>query len=288
MLSDTPPGTIDGSVIKNIVKPRDPFTHKGDYGHACLLAGSIGMMGAAVLAVKACLRSGTGKVTVYIPGIGYDIMQISAPEAMTKISGEKFIGSAIDIHKFDSLGIGPGLGLYESHKDLLQNVFLSFRNPIVIDADALNIIAENKDLLKMLPEGSILTPHKIEFERLFGKTDTDAKRSELALEISHKYKIYVVLKGHQTSITSPEKKVWLNTTGNAGMATGGSGDVLTGILTGLLAQNYSCFEACLLGVYLHGLAGDIAAEKFSQEALIAGDIINCLGEAFQSVHTGIS
>jgi len=288
MLSDISPGTLDASVIKNIVKPRDPFTHKGDYGHACLLAGSIGMMGAAVLAVKACLRSGTGKVTVYTPGIGYDIMQISAPEAMTKIGGEKFIDSAIDIHKFDSLGIGPGLGLYESHKDLLQNVFSSFRNPIVIDADALNIIAENKDLLKMLPEGSILTPHKIEFERLFGKTDTDAKRSELALEISHKYKIYVVLKGHQTSITTPEKKVWLNTTGNAGMATGGSGDVLTGILTGLLAQNYSCFEACLLGVYLHGLAGDIAAEKFSQEAMIAGDIINCLGEAFQSVHTGIS
>jgi len=288
MLSDNSPGTIDNSVIKNIVKPRDPFTHKGDYGHACLLAGSIGMMGAAVLAVKACLRSGTGKVTVYIPGIGYEIMQISAPEAMTKIGGEKFIDSAIDIHKFDSLGIGPGLGLYKSHKDLLQNVFSSFRNPIVIDADALNIIAENKDLLKMLPEGSILTPHKIEFERLFGKTDTDAKRSELALEISHKYKIYVVLKGHQTSITSPEKKVWLNTTGNAGMATGGSGDVLTGILTGLLAQNYSCFEACLLGVYLHGFAGDIAAEKFSQEAMIAGDIINCLGEAFKSVNTGIS
>jgi NAD(P)H-hydrate epimerase len=170
---------------------------------------------------------------------------------------------------------------------LLQNVFSSFRNPIVIDADALNIIAENKDLLKMLPEGSIITPHKIEFERLFGKTDTDAKRSELALEISHKYKIYVVLKGHQTSITTPEKKVWLNTTGNAGMATGGSGDVLTGILTGLLAQNYSCIEACLLGVYLHGLAGDIAAEKFSQQAMIAGDIINCLGEAFKSGNDGI-
>ncbi|MEJ7821819.1 MAG: NAD(P)H-hydrate dehydratase [Chitinophagaceae bacterium] len=287
MLSDIPTGNIDGSVIKNIVKPRDPFTHKGDYGHACLFGGSIGMMGAAVLAVKACLRSGTGKVTVYTPGIGYDIMQISAPEAMTNIAGDKFINSAIDIHKFDSLGIGPGLGLYESHKDLLQNVFSSFRNPIVIDADALNIIAENKDLLKMLPEGSILTPHKIEFERLFGKTDTDAKCSELAMEISHKYKIYVVLKGHHTSITTPEKKIWLNTTGNAGMATGGSGDVLTGILTGLLAQNYSCLDACLLGVYLHGLAGDIAAEKFSQQAMIAGDIINCLGEAFKSVDDGI-
>ena len=283
MLSDIPHRTIEASVIKNIVKPRDPFTHKGDYGHACLLAGSIGMMGAAVLAVKACLRSGTGKVTVYIPGIGYEIMQISAPEAMAKIAGENFISSAIDIHKFDSLGIGPGLGLFESHKDLMQNVFSSFRNPIVIDADALNIIAENKDLLKVLPEGSILTPHKKEFERLFGKTDTDARRMELALEISHEYKIYVVLKGHQTSITTPEKKVWLNTTGNAGMATGGSGDVVTGILTGLLAQHYSCLDACLLGVYLHGLAGDIAAEKFSPQAMIAGDIIDNIGEAFKAI-----
>jgi len=283
MLSDIPPGKIDGSVIKNIVKLRDPFTHKGDYGHACLLAGSIGMMGAAVLAVKSCLRSGTGKVTVYTPGIGYEIMQISAPEAMTKIAGENFISTAIDIHKFDSLGIGPGLGLYESHKDLLQNIFSSFPNPIVIDADALNIIAENKELLKMLPEGSVLTPHKIEFERLFGKTDTDAKRSELALEVTHKYKIYIVLKGDQTSITTPEKKVCLNTTGNAGMATGGSGDVLTGIFTGLLAQHYSCLDACLLGVYLHGLAGDIAAEKFSQQAMIAGDIIDNIGEAFKAI-----
>ena len=283
MLSDIPPRKIDGSVIKNIVKLRDPFTHKGDYGHACLLAGSIGMMGAAVLAVKSCLRSGTGKVTVYTPGIGYEIMQISAPEAMTKIAGENFISTAIDIHKFDSLGIGPGLGLYESHKDLLQNIFSSFPNPIVIDADALNIIAENKELLKMLPEGSVLTPHKIEFERLFGKTDTDAKRSELALEVTHKYKIYIVLKGDQTSITTPEKKVCLNTTGNAGMATGGSGDVLTGIFTGLLAQHYSCLDACLLGVYLHGLAGDIAAEKFSQQAMIAGDIIDNIGEAFKAI-----
>jgi NAD(P)H-hydrate epimerase len=147
----------------------------------------------------------------------------------------------------------------------------------------LNIIAQNKYLLKMLPEGSILTPHKIEFERLFGKTDSDVKRSELALKISHKYKIYVVLKGHHTSITTPEKKVWLNTTGNAGMAKGGSGDVLTGILTGLLAQHYSSLEACLLGVYLHGFAGDIAAEKFSQQAMIAGDIIDNIGEAFKAI-----
>ncbi len=281
MFSNITPGTIDGSVIKNILKDRDPFSHKGDYGHACLLAGSIGMMGAAVLAVKGCLRSGTGKVTVYIPDIGCDIMQISAPEAMTKIAGETFIAGAMDLQKFDSLGIGPGLGLNESHKDLLHNIFSSFQKPIVIDADALNIIAKNKDLLKMLPEGSILTPHKIEFERLFGKTDSDEKRRELAMEISHKHKIYIVLKGHHTSITTPEKNVWLNTTGNAGMATGGSGDVLTGILTGLLAQHYSCLEACLLGVYLHGLAGDIAAEKFSQQSMIAGDIINCLGEAFK-------
>lgn len=282
--------TVDGSLINKILKPRDPFTHKGDYGHACLITGSIGLMGAAVLAVKACLRSGAGKVTAYSAAIGYDILQISAPEAMTKIAGEKFISAADDIQKFDSLGIGPGLGVYEEHKDLLEKIFSSYKKPIVVDADALNILSQKKELLKLLPENSILTPHFVEFDRLFGKTGTDDKRIERALEMSHQYKIYIVLKGHHSLIATPDKKTrpddpvgrgYFNSTGNAGMATGGSGDVLTGIITGLLAQDYSPLDACLLGVYLHGLAGDIAAEKFSQPAMIAGDIIDNLGSAFK-------
>ena len=278
------PGTIvEHSLANKILKQRDPFSHKGDYGHACLITGSIGLMGAAVLAVKACLRAGAGKVTAFTARIGYDILQISAPEAMTKIAGEEFITAVEDIQKFDSLGIGPGLGIYQEHNDLLRIVFQRFKKPIVADADALNILSEQKDLLKMLPENSILTPHFVEFDRLFGKTETDDKRIDLASEMSDRYKIYIVLKGHHTLIATPGKKSYFNSTGNAGMATGGSGDVLTGILTGLLAQGYSPSDACLLGVYLHGLAGDIAAEKFSQDAMIAGDIIDNLGSAFKQV-----
>ena len=273
--------TVDGSLINKILKPRDPFTHKGDYGHACLITGSIGLMGAAVLAVKGCLRSGAGKVTAYTAAIGYDILQISAPEAMTKIAGEKYITSVDDIQKFDSLGIGPGLGVYESHKDLLEKIFSNYKKPIVVDADALNIISQKKELLQLLPGNSILTPHFVEFDRLFGKTGTENKRIELALEMSHQYKIYIVLKGHHTLVATPGKKAYFNSTGNAGMATGGTGDVLTGMITGLLAQHYPPRDACLLGVYLHGLAGDIAAEKFSQDAMIAGDIIDNLGTAFK-------
>lgn len=271
---------VDAEIIKSIFKPRNQFTHKGDYGHACIAAGSAGLMGAAVLSVKACLRSGAGKVTCCTPKIGYEIMQISAPEAMTKISGEDFITNAGDLQKFDSLGIGPGLGLYESHQKLLSDIFLGFNKPIVIDADALNIISKHKELLNSIPQQSIITPHTVEFERLFGVSSNDFDRMKLAIEMSHQHKIYIVLKGHHTLITTPDKKVYFNSTGNAGMATGGSGDVLTGIITGLLAQGYPSLEACIPGVYLHGLAGDIAAKKLSQEAMIAGDIIECLGDAF--------
>ena len=284
MDSNTPDNLIDGSLINKILKPREPFTHKGNYGHACLLAGSYGMMGAAVLAAKACLRSGVGKLTCFIPKIGYEVMQTSIPEAMVKVCGKKNITEVDDLKKFDVLGIGPGIGIHKSHSRLLQKIFSEYKKPIVVDADALNILSQNKKLLKNIPAESIFTPHPKEFERLFGKTETDVERLDLALEISHEYKIYIVLKGHRTLIATPDKKAWFNSTGNAGMATAGTGDVLTGILTGLLAQGYSSLETCLVGVYLHGLAGDIAANKLSQNALIAGDIINNLGNAFKQVN----
>lgn len=276
---------IDAALIKNIYKKRDPFTHKGDYGHSCIIAGSNGFMGAAVLAAKACLRSGAGKVTSYAPKIGYDILQISAPEAMTKIAGENYITSLENLDNYDSIAIGPGIGLYESHKELIKTLFIDFKKPIVVDADALNIISQSPDLLNLIPPNSILTPHAIEFERLFGKTLSQKDRGILAVEKAIKYKIFIVLKGHHTLIATPDKKTFYNTTGNAGMATGGSGDVLTGVLTALLAQGYSAFQSCLLGVYLHGLAGDIGAKKFSEEAMIAGDIIDNLGEAFKQINS---
>lgn len=276
-------GLVDKEMIREIYKPRDQFTHKGNYGHACMITGSKGLMGAAVLATNACLRSGAGKVTAFTPSIGYDIMQICAPEAMTKIAGEDFISAVNELEKYDAIGVGPGLGLYETHKNLLKNIFTSFTKPIVIDADALNILSQEKDLLNEIPQHSIITPHTVEFERLFGKTNNDFERIELALQKAHEHEIYIVLKGHHTFIATPGNKGLFNSTGNAGMATGGSGDVLTGVIAGLLAQNYSPLHSCLLGVYLHGLAGDIAAEKLSQEAMIAGDIITNMGEAFKLI-----
>jgi NAD(P)H-hydrate epimerase len=274
---------IDIDLVKAIHKPRKPFSHKGDFGHACLLAGSYGMMGAAVLAAQACLKTGVGKLTCGVAKKGYVIMQICAPEAMCKVYGNTFIKNIDDLVNFNVVGIGPGIGKYNSHKKLLQNLFENRGKPMVIDADALNVISENKKLLTSLPPHCILTPHPGEFDRLFGKTNNDFMRMELALEKSEEYKVYIVLKGHHTLITTPFKKAYFNSTGNAGMAKGGSGDVLTGILTGLVAQGYSPLEACLLGVYLHGMAGDIAAEKFSEESMIAGDLIDNIGKAFMRI-----
>ena len=274
---------IDIGLIKTIYKPRSKFAHKGTYGHAALICGSAGMMGAAVLSSLACLRSGVGKLTIYIPKCGYDILLTSVPEAMSFTAGEDHLLAAPDIEKYTTVGIGPGIGMYASHKKLLTAVFEKVNSPMVIDADALNIIAQNKELLNIIPPLSILTPHPKEFERLFGKTENDFERLELCKQTSAAHNIYIVLKGHNSFISTPDGKHFFNSTGNAGMATGGSGDVLTGIITGLLAQGYSSLDASLLGVYLHGLAGDIAAQKFSEEAMLSGDITNYLGEAFKQV-----
>ncbi len=284
MKSTTPKKIIDAALIQTIYKPRDPFSHKGNFGFACLIAGSYGMMGAAMLAAKACLRSGVGKLVCYIPEEGYDVIQTSVPEAMVKVCGNKFIIDADDLQRFQSIGTGPGLGTYPSHKKLLSKIFADFNKPVIIDADALNVISLNKKLLKKIPAESIITPHPKEFERLFGQTTTDEERITLAQQKSFQYKIYIVLKGHHTIITTPDKQTFFNSTGNAGMATGGSGDVLTGILTGLSAQGYSPLQTCLLGVYLHGLAGDFTANALSQEAMTAGDIVNYLGEAFKQIN----
>ena len=202
---------------------------------------------------------------------------------MCVVSGEEYLLKAEDSEKFDAVGIGPGIGLHPSHNELLTQIFKKSNKPMIIDADALNVIAENKTLLSSIPPLSILTPHPKEFERLFGKTENDFERLQLALTKSKELNVFILLKGHYSFISTPEGKGFFNSTGNAGMATAGSGDVLTGIITGLLAQGYSTLDACLLGAYLHGSAGDIAAEKFSQEAMIAGDMVNCLGYAFKTL-----
>lgn len=273
---------VDQKTISEIYIPRNKFSNKGNYGYACLLVGSYGMMGAAVLASRACLRSGVGKLTSIICKAGYTVFQTSVPEAMCKVSGERFIKDVNDITDFDVIGIGPGIGKYSSHKKLLKDLFEN-QKPLVIDADALNVLSENRELYQLIPANSIITPHPKEFERLFGKSNSDFERIDLAFKKAKELNILIVLKGHYTFVASPDGKGVFNSTGNAGMATAGAGDVLTGIITGLLAQKYSSFNACILGVYLHGLAGDIASKNMSQEALIADDIIKNLGKAFLKV-----
>ncbi len=271
---------IDINRIHKIYTKRNEFANKGNFGYACLLAGSYGIMGAAIMSAKACLRSGVGKLTVYTCKQGYTILQTAVPEAMCKTFGNTFIKDVTNLNDFDTLGIGPGIGKHPSHKQLLQTIFKNFKKPIVIDADALNVLSKYLSLYKSIPSQSIITPHPKEFERLFGKTRNDFAMIDLALQKAKELNIFIVLKGHHTLIATPDGKGFFNSTGNAGMATAGSGDVLTGILTGLLSQKYSPLHACMLGVYLHGLAGDVAAKKLSKEAMIAGDIIDNLGEAF--------
>jgi ADP-dependent NAD(P)H-hydrate dehydratase / NAD(P)H-hydrate epimerase len=280
---------VDRSVIQSIYKPRNRFAHKGNFGHALLVAGSYGKIGAAVLAAKACLRSGVGLLSCHIPKCGYDILQSTVPEAMVMTDFNSSLNTKIeeDLSKFETVGIGPGLGTASETKKMLQEIFKSYTNPVVLDADALNIISSDKKLLKQIPPGSILTPHPKEFERLFGKSlpagktsENDFERINLALQKAKELNLVIVLKGHYTLVATADGKSFFNSTGNAGMATAGSGDVLTGILTGLLAQGYNSVEAALLGIYLHGMAGDLAAKEYSMEALVAGDIISKMGAAF--------
>ena len=271
---------IDKDLIKKIYIPRKQFANKGNYGYACLVAGSFGMMGAAVLSSMACLRSGVGKLTCYVCKDGYEIMQTSVPEAMCKTFGKAFIKDIKHVDDFDVIGVGPGIGKHISHKQLLEAIFKDVNKPAVIDADGLNCLSTIHSLYKEIPENSIITPHPKEFERLFGKTNNNFEQMKLAMSKAQELKIFIVLKGHHTLIATPGGMGYFNSTGNAGMATAGAGDVLTGIITGLLAQKYSSLHATILGVYLHGLAGDIAARKISKEALIADDIIQNLGNAF--------
>ena len=241
------------------------------------------MMGAAILSARSCLRSGAGKLTCYIPECGYTSVQSIVPEAMCIVDGKEHVASADGIEAFDAVGIGSGIGKYPSHAALLKTIFDKTKKPLLIDADGLNVMAGNRKLLDGVPPLSILTPHPGEFEHLFGSVSNDFERLQMALQQSAAHKVYIVLKGHNTFISTPEGKGWFNSTGNSGMATAGSGDVLGGFITGLLAQGYPSLQAALLGVYLHGLAGDVAAQKFSPEAMISGDIVDYLGEAFKMI-----
>ncbi len=270
--------------IQQLLHSRKLFSHKGNYGHALLLCGSYGKMGAAVLSAKSALRSGAGLITVNIPACGYAILQAAVPEAMViPDHNEYFLTESIDYSKYNAIGIGCGIDTNAKTAELIKKLFNEYKRPLVIDADAINILALNKGLLQLIPAQCILTPHPKEFERLAGKSSNDFERNKLQVELSRQYSCYIILKGHYSCISTPDGNCYFNPTGNAGMATAGSGDVLTGLLTGLLACGYSSFETAIIGTFLHGRAGDIAAKKTGMESLIATDIINNIGYAFQSV-----
>jgi hydroxyethylthiazole kinase-like uncharacterized protein yjeF len=273
------------SDIKQLYTPRQKFSHKGTYGHALLVAGSYGKMGAAVLSSRACLRTGVGLLTVHVPACGYEIIQTSIPEAMVSVDSEqKYISDNIHLDRYNVVGIGPGIGMEKQTQNILKVLIQNSRGPMVIDADAINILSENKTWLSFLPQGSILTPHPKEFERMVAMALSPEDRLKEQINFSREYNVYVVLKGAQTSISCPDGTVYFNSTGNPGMATAGSGDVLTGIVTSLLAQGYQAKDAAILGVYLHGFAGDVAAAKHSKESMIASDIIDCIEDFYNSLN----
>lgn len=268
----------DRSEAEKRIKPRQKFSHKGTYGHAVIIAGSYGKMGAAVLSGKACLRSGVGLLTMHVPACGYEITQISVPEAMATVDeSEKYISKAPDLTSATAIGIGPGIGQDPATVKVLEKVLEQAKVPLIIDADALNILSANRHFLYKLPENTILTPHPKEFQRLAGESSNEYDRLEKARTFAAKYKVIICLKGANTAVVLPNGEVHFNSTGNPGMATGGTGDVLTGIITSLLAQKYNPADAAILGAYQHGLAGDRAADARGQTALIASDVVEHLG-----------
>jgi len=277
--------------IKNIIKKRNKYDHKGKFGHALLVVGSQKMLGAALLAARACMRSGAGLLTVHAPTALRTPLLQTLPEAMYSTEVNPYFATVPTLKtynptrkKYDVIGVGCGLGKMQNTAVALEELIRKWKSPMVIDADALNLIAKQASMLKHIPKGSILTPHPKEFERLFGTQLNDFERNILQVEMSVEHEIYIALKGAHTCVSTPEGECFFNSTGNPGMATAGSGDVLTGIITGLLARGYLSKEAAILGVYLHGLAGDLAAADVGQESLIAGDIIDYLGVAFQELN----
>lgn len=273
------------TIARQYYRPRSRFGHKGSYGHVLLVGGAAGKTGALVLAAQGVLRAGAGLCTVLAPKIGYYVLQTAFPEAMcvTDAGDDKLTTLDLDVSRFTTIAIGPGMGTAPETVQAFAVFVARQEYPLVIDADGLNCLAQQPALLSTLPKGSVLTPHPKEFDRLFGASASHFERVALACRMARQFGLYIVLKGHHTLIAPPDGPACFNTTGNAGMATGGSGDVLTGIISGLLAQGYSSLEACQLGVYLHGLAGDIAAEAGSAEALIASDIVLHLGAAFKTL-----
>ncbi|MDW7695565.1 NAD(P)H-hydrate dehydratase [Flammeovirgaceae bacterium SG7u.111] len=281
---ETPFFYLKKETVQHLYKKRGKYSHKGTYGHLQIIAGSYGKIGAAVLALRAGLKTGVGLLTAFVPKCGYAIVQSCVPEAMCLTDTQDEHLSTIETAPTASyFALGPGIGKHPDTLVALRNFLEKAEKPLVIDADAINLISENPDLLNSIPQNSIFTPHPKEFERLVGKWENEFERLEKLRQFCQQHQFVCIIKGAHTAIGLPNGKIYFNSTGNPGMATGGSGDVLTGMIGSLLAQGYPPKEATLLGVYLHGLAGDIAARKLGMEAVSATDIINNIGNAFQVV-----
>ncbi|MFT3980559.1 MAG: NAD(P)H-hydrate dehydratase [Ferruginibacter sp.] len=279
-VTDTDRYSIDKVLIKNIYRPRSVAGHKYNFGHALIFAGSKTMMGAALLCSKACMRAGAGLATLHIAAEQMPVLHTAVPEIIASPEND----FSVLEHKKNAIALGPGLEVNEDNLRLLNHILEEWKGNLVIDASGLALLTHSLSILKKRAAGtSILTPHTGEFEKLFGACSNDFERTELALQQAASLQCYIVLKAPHTLIACPDGTAYFNTTGNSGMATAGSGDVLTGIIAGLLAQQYDAREACILGVYLHGLAGDKAAAALSKEAMMAGDIIEHVGAAFLSI-----
>ncbi len=277
----------DVNDIAGLIKQRGRFDHKGVFGHALIMSGSYGKAGAAILASRAALRTGAGLVTCHTPAECVIPVQCSVAEVMVSPDeGKEHITSCPDTSIYDAVGIGPGIGTDPDTRRALATLLASFRKPIVIDADALNILSLEPEMMSLIPENSVLTPHPGEFARLTGKKESGIQRMKTQIEFARRHKCIVLLKGAFSSVAIPDGRVRFNSTGNPGMATAGSGDVLTGMITSLIAQGYSPEDAAVTGAFLHGFAGDMAIKKSSVEALMAGDIIKKIGRAYRKVGGG--
>lgn len=280
--ADTPYIITEAQDVSQLIKPRKRFAYKNNFGHALLIAGSNGMAGASVLAARACLRSGTGLLTVHVPVCNHDILQTAVPEAIVQNDvHELYFAEPVDLDNYQAIAIGPGIGQEEETALATLDQLADCYIPAVLDADAINILSSHRDYLNRLPKGSILTPHIGELERIIGKCNNSFERLTKAKELAAYLQCYMVVKGAYTVVITPQGKFYFNPTGNPGMATGGSGDVLTGIILALLTQGYQPENAARLGVYVHGLAGDIACRRMGEISLTASDVIDALPEAWR-------
>ena len=285
-IADTPSKFyyVERKDVADVLRPRPPFSSKADFGHAIIFAGCYGMMGAALLAARGALRAGIGKLTLHSARCGFDIIQSRAPEALFEADRSDIVIADMTMRQsYTAIGVGPGIGINDATQAALETLIKSQKRPMVIDADALNILARVPRLIDHVPPGSVLTPHAGEFDRIFGVQPSAEARLLKAIEMSHKYRLIIVLKGHYTATVCPDGLVFFNSTGTPAMATAGAGDVLTGIITGLLGQGYTPQAAAVAGVYIHGLAGDIAAEQDGSYGTTALDIASSVGRAIRKI-----